>query len=168
MAVAPQLQKRAQWIDEVLAPKIRTTLLRFAHRMLNFTLEHAVGAISDRELADMQKQVDALLRDVTREGYIRRREESIDALKDTIPDEKHRVALLDDILREYPEVDDSTTWTELKVETKEDGTARLRLYDSDGDSSGDEGDGFKLVEGFVLKDFMAVEAAKAQEEQKSE
>jgi len=136
--VAPQLQKRADWIDQVLAPAIRLTLLRFADRMMRFTLDNAIGAISARELKDLMKQVDGLLRDVTREGYVRRRDESIEALKDTITEEKHRVALLDDILREYPDEDDVTTWTQLQVESRPNGLVNLRGCDNEALASDDD------------------------------
>jgi len=132
MLVAPQLQKRVQWIDEVLAPRIRLFTLHFAHRLMRFTLDNALSAVSARELKDMTRQIDALLRDVTREGYVRRRDESIEALKDTIPEEKHRVALLDDILREYPDEDNVDTWTELSVQPALDGIVKLRVLDGEG------------------------------------
>ncbi|KAH9257084.1 hypothetical protein BASA81_004905 [Batrachochytrium salamandrivorans] len=50
---------------------------------------------------------------VTREGYRRNRDESMLTLKQALPDDKQRVALLDDILKEYTLQSDPTgNWTE--------------------------------------------------------
>ena len=148
--VAPQLQKRMQWIEEVLAPAIRRFLLQAAHHALRFTLDHAQGAVSSRELKDMERSIESLLRDVTREGYVRRREETIEVLKDSLGGSAQlSQALLDDILREYPDEDDAMAWTQLSAESFADGSLRLRAMDA-GYSDDDD----KPPKEFVLAEYL--------------
>ena len=65
---------------------------------------------------------------MTREGYRRKRDESIQALHQAVPDEKQRIALLDDILREYTfNPEDDSEWTQLRLVKTENGEIAVKF-----------------------------------------
>ena len=110
-------------------------LLNFAFGLLQFGLDKSLERCSDYEVQEMDRSLDYLTRTVTREGYRRKRDESILALQAAVPSEKQRVALLDDILSEYIMADDSMeNWTELRLAKRGEQQVRVRFgsdFDSD-------------------------------------
>jgi len=125
--LTPQIEKRMEFLEMKVFPLVRRGILTVAFKLERLVLDFSLESISTTELYELDNSMDRLLRMVTREGYLRRRQESIQALQDTVPDEKQRIALLDDILKEYPvKLDDDSDWTEIRL-ANENGILRPRF-----------------------------------------
>ena len=150
--VAPQLEYRLKVLDVVVGPAVRGFLLSFLERAETSVMDHTLHTMSDAELRATEASMEFLQRSVAREGYSRARDVSIAALKEAIPDERHRAALLDDILHEYREdgagegeggdgdgdgaEDDG--WTDLKLVRSSDGHVRVVVVGGADDDEDDE------------------------------
>ena len=128
--LTPQIEKRMIFFEERIFPIARRAILTLVIKLERTMLDFGLQSISEAELNAVDHTMDGLMRIVTRQGYLRRREESIQALKEAVPEEKHRVALLDDILKEYHlNPDDDSEWTEIRL-AKDTYGLRVR-FDSD-------------------------------------
>lgn len=109
----------------MVMPVVLTILLDISNRL------HAAFLSGDRlrgqpirELRHHEETTNRLVRQISREGYKRNRRETLEALREALPDAHQREALLDDILAEY--ADEDERWTELRLE-REAGGMRLRF-----------------------------------------
>jgi hypothetical protein len=128
--LTPQIERRMAFFEETLFPLLRHIVLSIALKIERTVLGFGLQSVSSAEVSALDSTMDKLVRSVTREGYLRRREESIQALKDAVPEERHRVALLDEILKEYKwKPNDDSDWTELRI-SNERGGLRVR-FDSE-------------------------------------
>lgn len=131
--LAPQIEKRQRLWEVVVAPWMRVKALTAARAAQGKSLE-SIDAVSMEELSLADRTFDQLLRTVMREGYVRKREESIKSLSDAVPNQQQRTALLDDILKEYKDdIDDDAEWTEVRLE-KSGNALRVRFgseFDTD-------------------------------------
>jgi len=125
--LTPQIEKRMVFFETFLFPLICNLLLSAVVWLQSIVLRYSITSISTPELIELDQTFDRLVRLVTREGYLRRREESIQALQDAVPDERQRVALLDDILKEFTvDTKNDSEWTELRL-AHDDNGLRLRF-----------------------------------------
>jgi hypothetical protein len=114
--LTPQIERRMKFFEVTVFPLLRRLALQVVVRLERLVLEYGLHSVSSAELSELDYTMDRLLRMVTREGYLRKREESLQALRDAVPEEKQRVALLDDILREYVgNMNDDSDWTEIRL-----------------------------------------------------
>ncbi|KAH9260905.1 hypothetical protein BASA82_001070 [Batrachochytrium salamandrivorans] len=135
----PQTHKHMARMEEKWFPLARRLILDFVFLLFRAGLNGNLETVSYGELNELNRTVDLLTRSVTREGYRRNRDESMLTLKQALPDDKQRVALLDDILKEYTLQSDPTgNWTEVLLERENQGGIRVRFYsDMDSDEEQD-------------------------------
>lgn len=152
--LTPQLEKRMAILEAKVFPVVRGALVFMLMKMQRFVLDHLLHSITYAELSELDHSLDHLLRCVTREGYRRNRAESISALEQAVPEEKLRVALLDDILREFNmNSTNDSDWTVLHLQR--DGPAgALRVHcvseanddeEDDDEEDDDDDDDFAYV-----------------------
>lgn len=130
----PQTNKQMARMEEKWFPLARRLVLDLVFVLFRSGLDGNLETVSLGELNELNRTVDLLTRSVTREGYRRNREESMQTLRQALPDDKQRVALLDDILKEYVlQSDPAGNWTEVLLESEGEGGIRVRFH-SDMDS----------------------------------
>jgi hypothetical protein len=114
--LTPQIERRMKFFEQVIFPLIRRIIIGVVVWLERIVLNYSLQSISTQEITQLDLSMDRVKRSVTREGYLRRREESILALEEAVPEERHRVALLDDILKEFDaDLNDDSDWTELRL-----------------------------------------------------
>lgn len=134
VVLIPQVDKMTRRMEEKWFPLMRQVALNVAFIVFRLGVDPNLETVSQTELNSLNRTVDLLTRTVTREGYRRNREESIQTLRNAVPDEKQRIALLDDILREYDFQDElQGKWSEVRLEHDSNSRVRVR-FASDFDS----------------------------------